>query len=133
MDKLLEIKNKVLGFFKSEWKDIFKPITVLLVICITISLALSVTNSVTIDRISALEEEKKAETMELLVKADEYKEENLLFVKEAVSPQKIGCMCVYETLQFHENLVPYIVDLPILTTNKNGIRSRKIRICFRWN
>lgn len=59
---------------------------------------------------------------------NEYKEENLLFVKEAVSPQKIGCMCVYETLQFHENLVPYIVDLPILTTNKNGIRSRKIRM-----
>lgn len=43
---------------------------------------------------------------------------------DVVSPAVIGQMCIHETLSFHEHLVPYIVDLPILQQKqKNG----------RWN
>lgn len=74
MDKLLKIKDICFGFVKKEWQSIFKPVAVLLAICIVISLALSVTNAVTVEKISALEEQKKAETMSSLVKADKFEE-----------------------------------------------------------
>ncbi len=45
-----------------------------------------------------------------------------LIVKEEVTPEKIGKMCVYETWRFHNQLVPYIVDLPVVRdATKKGI------------
>ncbi len=39
-----------------------------------------------------------------------------------VSPARIGQMCIHETLSFHEQLVPYIVDLPVIQQKQNNRR-----------
>ncbi len=65
---------KIKEFFKNYWTDIFKPVVVLLAICIVIPLALSVTNAVTVDRIAQLEKKNAEETMKSLVKADGFEE-----------------------------------------------------------
>lgn len=82
MDKFLKFKDTCFNFFKKEWQSIFKPVTVLLVICIVISLALSVTNAVTSKEIAKLEEQNKAETMSSLVKADKFQEKTFKDGKE---------------------------------------------------
>ncbi len=51
------------NFFKSNWNSIFKPVTVLLAICIIIPLALALTNSVTKEPIAKQEEEQRAASM----------------------------------------------------------------------
>ena len=65
---------KIKEFFKNYWTDIFKPVVVLLAICIVIPLALSVTNAVTVDRIAQLEKKNAEETMKSLVEADKFEE-----------------------------------------------------------
>lgn len=82
MDKFLKFKDTCFNLFKKEWQSIFKPVTVLLVICIVISLALSVTNAVTSKEIAKLEEQNKAETMSSLVKADKFQEKTFKEGKE---------------------------------------------------
>lgn len=62
-------------FFKTAmFKDIVKPIVVLLAICIIIPLALSVTNGITADRITKLNEQNAKATMNKLLKADSFEE-----------------------------------------------------------
>lgn len=69
--------NKILDFLKANWQDILKPVTVLLTICIIISLALSLTNRITEAKIAELEKQTQEETMSLLVDADEFDEQIL--------------------------------------------------------
>ena len=57
------------------YKDIIKPVCVLLAICVIIPLALSLTNKVTADKIAELEEKNSRETMANLIEADEFTEE----------------------------------------------------------
>ncbi len=64
--------NKLLSFLKSNWQDILKPVTVLLVICIVISASLALTNSVTNQKIASLAEKTQKETMSQLIKADSF-------------------------------------------------------------
>lgn len=45
-----------------------------------------------------------------------------------VPPSVIGEMCIYETNLFHTELVPYIVDLPIINTLESGKKSYKIKL-----
>ena len=62
-------------FFKTAmFKDIVKPVVVLLAICIIIPLALSVTNGITADRITKLNEQNAKATMNKLLKADSFEE-----------------------------------------------------------
>lgn len=65
--------SKFTDFIKNNKNDIFKPIIVLLSICIIIPLALSLTNELTADRIKTLQEEKEKETMSSLIDADSFK------------------------------------------------------------
>ena len=59
------------------YKDIIKPVCVLLAICVIIPLALSLTNRVTADKIAELEEKNSRETMANLIEADEFTENEL--------------------------------------------------------
>lgn len=59
------------------YKDIIKPVCVLLAICVIIPLALSLTNKVTADKIAELEEKNSRETMANLIEADEFNENEL--------------------------------------------------------
>lgn len=68
--------NKILLFFKNNFKDIFKPVIVLFGICIIIPLALALTNAVTLERITELSEKSKKETMQKLIVAEEYADES---------------------------------------------------------
>ena len=68
--------NKILLFFKNNFKDIFKPVIVLFGICIIIPLALALTNAVTFERITELSEKSKKETMQKLIVAEEYVDES---------------------------------------------------------
>ena len=61
----------------SIYKDIIKPVCVLLAICVIIPLALSLTNKVTADKIAELEEKNSRETMANLIEADEFTENEL--------------------------------------------------------
>lgn len=65
--------TKLIAFFKNNRKDIFSPIFVLLAICLIIPLALSLTNSVTADKIAALDAENQKKAMAGLIKAEVYK------------------------------------------------------------
>lgn len=64
--------NKILEIFRKNKDDIIKPVAVLLVICIIIPLALSLTNKITVDRIAELERKNAAETMQSLIVADTF-------------------------------------------------------------
>lgn len=66
--------DKIKEFFKKNFKDIFKPIIVLLAICIVIPLALSVTNRFTKEKIANLESKNQSETMKLLIDAEAFNE-----------------------------------------------------------
>ncbi len=66
--------NKLLEFLKNNKDDIFKPIIVLLAICIVIPLALSLTNELTAYRIEKLAEEAEKQTMSKLIKGDRFEE-----------------------------------------------------------
>ena len=59
------------------YKDIIKPVCVLLAICVIIPLALSLTNRVTADKIAELEEKNSRETMANLIEAEEFTENEL--------------------------------------------------------
>ncbi len=72
--------SKFLDFLKNNKNDIFKPIIVLLSICIVIPLALSLTNELTAKHIEKLQKEKEIATMSKLIKAENF--ENLTFVGE---------------------------------------------------
>ncbi len=61
-------------FLKKNWSDIFKPVVVLLAICIVIPLALSLTNKITVKRIAELDKKNTTETMNNLISADEFEE-----------------------------------------------------------
>ena len=65
--------NKLLEFLKNNKNDIFKPIIVLLAICIVIPLALSLTNEFTSERIEKLAEETEKETMNGLIEDAEFR------------------------------------------------------------
>ena len=58
------------------FNDIFKPIIVLFLICVIIPLALALTNSATSDRIAELQQKNETETMQKLVKAENYEPNN---------------------------------------------------------
>ena len=75
--------NKIIELFKANKNDIIKPVAVLLVICIVIPLALAVTNKVTEKRIDQLVRKNEKETMNRLIKADE-------FVSETYSKDNIS-------------------------------------------
>lgn len=66
--------HKIIDFFKKYSQDIFKPVIVLLCICIIIPLALSVTNYITKDAIASNSEKSRNETMARLVDADSFEE-----------------------------------------------------------
>lgn len=61
-------------FTTPMFKDIIKPIVVLLAICIIIPLALSVTNGITVERIAQLSEQNAKETMNKLLAAESFEE-----------------------------------------------------------
>ena len=65
---------KLTEAIKNNTNDIIKPVAVLLAICIIISLALALTNKVTADKISELEEKNSRETMAKLIEAEDFKE-----------------------------------------------------------
>lgn len=51
-----------------------------------------------------------------------------LIVMHKVRPALIGKMCIFETITFHEQLIPYIVDLPVLEwKDQNGCWQRKFK------
>ncbi len=56
----------------SKWKEIGKPTLVLAVICLVVSAALALTNSVTEEPIAALEERTRDEAMRRVLPADGY-------------------------------------------------------------
>ena len=64
--------NKIKEFIRNNWSDIFKPVTVLLAICVIIPLALSLTNEITAARIENLAAESERETMSELIDADSF-------------------------------------------------------------
>lgn len=66
--------KKIISFIKSNYEDIFKPVAVLLAICIIIPLALSLTNRITADKIAGLEKENEESTMRSLISAETFKE-----------------------------------------------------------
>ena len=68
---------KLTEAIRNSTNDIIKPVAVLLAICIIISLALALTNKVTADKISELEEKNSRETMANLIEADEFNENEL--------------------------------------------------------
>lgn len=71
--------------FKNNRDDIFKPVIVLLVICIIIPLALAVTNKITASRINELEEKNETEAMERLISAEVYEKKELESDGEKIS------------------------------------------------
>ena len=64
--------SKFTDFLKNNKNDIFKPIIVLLAICIVIPLALSLTNELTADRIAKLAAENEKATMSQLIEAETF-------------------------------------------------------------
>ena len=64
--------SKFTDFLKNNKSDIFKPIIVLLAICIVIPLALSLTNELTADRIAKLAAENEKATMSQLIEAETF-------------------------------------------------------------
>lgn len=64
----------MVDFIKKNWNDIFKPVVVLLAICVVIPLALSLTNKITVKRIAELEKKNTNETMTSLISAEEFEE-----------------------------------------------------------
>lgn len=64
----------MVDFIKKNWNDIFKPVVVLLAICVVIPLALSLTNKITVNRIAELEKKNTNETMASLISAEEFEE-----------------------------------------------------------
>ncbi len=77
--------NRLKNFLKENYIDIFKPIIVLLAICLIIPLALSVTNKVTAERIAELQTKQQTETMAKLIEADKFNEQALETDATAVS------------------------------------------------
>lgn len=74
----------ILKFFKNNRDDIFKPVIVLLVICIVIPLALAVTNKITAARIAELDEKNETEAMKRLISAETYEKKELKADDETV-------------------------------------------------
>ena len=70
--------SKFTDFLKNNKNDIFKPIIVLLSICIVIPLALSLTNELTAERIAELQAENEEATMAKLIKADNFEERTFI-------------------------------------------------------
>ncbi len=66
--------GKFVEFIKNNKNDIFKPVIVLLSICIVIPLALSLTNELTSKQIAKLQAENEKATMLKLIKADDFEE-----------------------------------------------------------
>lgn len=93
----------MVDFIKKNWNDIFKPVVVLLAICVVIPLALSLTNKITVKRIAELEKKNTNETMSSLISAEEFEEktfgsENLFNYYVAKSENKeIGYIFVTKT------------------------------------
>ena len=98
--------NKLISFIKENFDDIIKPVIVLLAICIVIPLALSVTNMVTADKITKLENENKLSAMKKLVAADKY--EDLTYTDENT------------TFQYNSALEDGKVKAYIFTTTAKG-------------
>lgn len=69
--------NKLKELIAKNKNDIIIPVAVLLVICIVIPLALSVTNLVTVKKIAELEEKSITENMSKLIKADTFEKKEL--------------------------------------------------------
>ncbi len=72
--------HKLLEILKKNKDEIIKPIVVLLVICIVIPLALSLTNMITVDRIAALATENENKTMSKLIEAESFEKKGLAVV-----------------------------------------------------
>ncbi len=72
-EKIAKFLEPVTSFVKKN-DEVFRPIFVLTVICIIISSALSLTNSLTVDRIAAINLENKNKEMSALLPADNYLE-----------------------------------------------------------
>ena len=66
--------DKLIALIKKNREDIIVPSAVLLIICIVIPLALSLTNKVTAERIAELEQKNSRETMNGLIDADTFEE-----------------------------------------------------------
>ncbi len=62
---------------KADWKAILRPTLVLTLICLLITAALAGTNLLTADRIAALAQQKQEQTMQSLVEADRFEEQQL--------------------------------------------------------
>lgn len=69
MSKLIKTENPL-------WNDIFKPVTVLFVICAVIAAALGLANAVTADRIEALAAKRRLEAMQKLFVGTDFEEED---------------------------------------------------------
>lgn len=69
MSKLIKTENPL-------WNDIFKPVTVLFVICAVIAAALGLANAMTADRIEALAEKQRLEAMQKLFVGADFEEED---------------------------------------------------------
>lgn len=63
-------------FWEKNGKAVILPTVVLLVICLVIPFALSLTNAVTKDKIADLEKEKRESAMSGLIEAETYQEES---------------------------------------------------------
>lgn len=76
--------DKLKQFYNDNKDAIIKPIAVITCICIIVTLALSVTNLVTQNRIAALSEAEQKEAMTRVIKAEEYTEHTAAFDDETV-------------------------------------------------
>lgn len=80
--------DKIKAFFNNNKKTIFYPTIVMLIICIVITLALSVTNAVTAKKIAENNKIKTEKAMKSAMKADKYVKGELEIKEESVSYHK---------------------------------------------
>ncbi len=73
LNKIKPILNNIVAFYK-KISDVATPTSVLAIICVVVTLALSSANALTHKKIEALATQTKNSAMEKLIKADEYHE-----------------------------------------------------------
>lgn len=77
--------DKLKAFYNNNKKTIFYPTVVMLIICIVITLALSVTNAVTSPKISENTEAETKNAMKSVLKAEKYEENSIKLDGEKIT------------------------------------------------
>ena len=92
--------NGLKEFWQKNYESILKPTIVLLVICIVIAFALSLTNKVTAPKIAVLTEKQQQESMQQLMDADSFAEKaekDIAYYEAVKSEQTVGYVFLNET------------------------------------